>query len=336
MDDLRKTKKQLVDELHALRERVASLEREASVREFLPLGPDGQSFEYFPRLSYDSTTADRPTVVPQEWGCDDEGQMRTPAEVLCIAPSPAMESLAQVCQDLGHHCTCITDWDSLRNLQGRFHLAIVAVKPGGHALFNGVTLHDLMAHSSGWPMVERGLLLGNMDESRGHVHAYEQRASAYCQIGDPEQPMPPDLLARIRCAMVDVLHLPPYKPVNFFDAVSDDVIHSVVESSQAPILVFDTEWRVWFANLSAHAVFRRPSQFLKGLHLDELLADPQEGRIFREAVARGLSRGGGEIECRLRSRDGREFDALIWYNPIYHEGLTQMVGCTFTDITRRK
>lgn len=336
MDDLRKTKKQLVDELHALRARVALLEREASAREVLSLERDEQPFEYLPRLSLDSTAADGPSVAPGESGCGDEGRACVPAEILCIAPSPAMESLAQVCEDLGHHCTRVTDWDSLRNLQGHFHLAVVAVKPGGHALFNGPTLHDLMVHPPGWPMVERGLLLGNMDGLRGHVHAYEQRASGYCQIGDPERPMSPDLLARIRCAIVDVLRLPAYEPVNFFDEVDDGVIHSVIESSQAPILVFDTAWRVWFANLSAHAVFRRSSQFLKGLHLDELLADPREGRVFRESVARGLGRGGGEIECRLRSRDGHEFDALIWYNPIYHEGLTQMVGCTFTDITRRK
>ncbi|HRR84592.1 MAG TPA: hypothetical protein P5316_06230, partial [Phycisphaerae bacterium] len=234
MDDLRKTKKQLVDELHALRARVALLEREASAREVLPLERDEQPFEYLPRLSRDSAPADGSSVAPGESGCGDEGRACAPAEILCIAPSPAMESLAQVCQDLGHHCTRVTDWDSLRNLQGRFHLAVVAVKPGGHALFNGPTLHDLMVHPPGWPMVERGLLLGNMDGLRGHVHAYEQRASGYCQIGDPERPMSPDLLARIRCAIVDVLRLPAYEPVNFFDEVDDSVIHSVIESSQAP------------------------------------------------------------------------------------------------------
>ncbi len=336
MNDLKKTKKQLVDELNALRRRIASLEREASDRGSSPAEEDERPCERLGRLSDDSVIADRSSVVPGAASSNEEGRTHSPAEILCISPSPAMESLAQVCQDLGHHCTCITDADGLQNLHGQFHLAIVAVKPGGHALFNGVTLHDLMVRSSNGPMVERGLLLGNMEELRGHLHAYELRASGYCQIGDPVRPFPPDLLARIRHAIVDVLRLPAYEPVNFFDEVTDSILHSVVESSQAPLLVLDAEWRIWFANLSAHAVFRRASQFLKGLPFDELLADPQDGTVFRERVAQGLGRGGGEIECRLQTREGREFDALIWYNPIYHEGITELVGCTFTDITRRK
>jgi len=36
--------------------------------------------------------------------------------------------------------------------------------------------------------------------------------------------------------------------VNYCDHVSDDVVRSIVESGRAPVIVFDRNGRVWYAN----------------------------------------------------------------------------------------
>jgi PAS domain S-box-containing protein len=262
----------------------------------------------------------------------DRLEHQPPADVLCLASAKWQNFLETVCRELGHRPVFARKSSDLKQIQGRFALVIAAsAKP--ESPFCAPTMNRLLSKEVPGIVVERGLMLGAMAPFIGHQFAHLHRGSSFCRIPEDPRTLGDKDRKALRAAITDVLSLPPHKDVNYYDEVSDHDVHCVLESSLAPIIVVDRSWHVWFTNIAAQAVFRRPTYLMKNLHIRDLFASDVDARRFQERAETPSWGWYGTTSGHLRSRDGHEFEASIAYRHVYggsHDGSWVL---TFHDIT---
>ncbi len=259
-------------------------------------------------------------------------------EILCVSNEPIAEDLVHICHELGFIPVVVKDLKELDNFQKRFPLAVVNVNRQSQSPFDSKVLKKLAAGGREGLSAERILALDALDELWGYQIYYSFSCSGYCRIEiDAEGRLKSEDCVRVVKAVHDVLTMPPFINANYYDHVSDALLHSVVESSLAPLVVFLKDRKVWFANLAAQAFFKRPTHLMMGLPVEELIAPGESRRQFWKFIEQVMQKPGLSSEFRMRARNGEEFDALITANQIFDSRLPlESIGFTLYDITERK
>lgn len=261
-----------------------------------------------------------------------------PAEILCLSNEPIAGALSRICGHLGLIPYVLTDPQELDTLNRKFPLAIVNANGQSHSPFSFKSLPNLISPTASGLSVERLLALDALDDLWGNQIYYSYSCSGYCRIDlDSDRNLTSADIERVTAVVKDVLSMAPYEPANYYEYVSDELLHSVVESSLAPLVVFLKDRNVWFANLAAQALFKRPTHLMKGLPVEELFASDDVREQFWDFVKRVMQKPGDSAEFRMRARNGDEFDALLTANQIFDARLPlESIGFTLHDITQRK
>ncbi len=329
-----KTGEHLAKDLEGLRGHVSGSQQERACWRPADRGtqpgreqPPRHEADFSPSAGFEGTEAgDCPERQPAHSG------RRPPVSILCAGPPELTDVLGQLCRVLGHRPTGASDAQSLEQVGGKFALAMVVDNAGLHSPFSALALSKLVLGKHEAISVERGLLLGVMPTHTGLQRSYVHHGSSYCQLELDQGVLTDDGAASVRGAIVHTLAMPRYEQADYYDYVSDGMLHAVVESSQAPLIVLDRDWRVWFANLAAQAIFKRPTQLMKGRPVGDLFSSQGSARRFQALVREGVRVGGGSAGLRMQARDGAEFDALVAYNPVYGTS-ERLWGFTLHDIT---
>ena len=147
-----------------------------------------------------------------------------PADILCLSPHEWRDTLETVCRQLGHRPVCASDLSDLEQIQGRFAL-VIAADAHPETPFCAPTMNRLLSGEVPGIVVERGLLLGAMAPLIGHEFAHLHRGSSFCQIPDNLCSWGETDCQALCEAITDVLSLPPYEDVNYYDEVSYYYVH---------------------------------------------------------------------------------------------------------------
>lgn len=327
MDDFQKTQAQLIAELRALRLRLAATE---------------------------SPVDDKDTVQP--WTGIRSGPSHSPASIspapttiLCLSNPQTVQELADICHRLGHQPICVASREGYERLTGEFPLAILDINRRWRTFDVPLPSHlvspfgpdeasRLVLGKRSELRCQRCLMLDILEPHSGHQRGYLFHCSSYCPLDlNTDGRLTPKGRDEIAAAIRDTLRMPPYEVVSYYDQTSEAMMHSVLESSQSPVVVVGPDGRIVLANLAAQAVFRRPTQLMKGLPVEALFPGNAWAARFWELAEVVSRQVGGSTEVRMCARDGREFDALLVLNRVFMpDADDRYYGFTLLDISDRK
>jgi PAS domain S-box-containing protein len=250
-----------------------------------------------------------------------------------------LPDLVPICEELGYPPVVVNGMEEFKRAEGNFDLFILHLGPMTRNRFPNRLFEDTIHGKFPNLSVAKGLLLNVDDPIIGLQDAYVRLCSNYCQlhlVGDRITPGTCDVL---RETIAETIGMPPLQHVNYYKdgPITYDVLHSVVESSQAPIMVLSPDDRVLFANMVTHALFQRPPYLMSQTPIQEFLAPGEALARFQVLMSKARTTRSGTAELRLVDSHGKEFDALVFANRIFRVGMHEnTVAMSFYDITERK
>lgn len=266
-------------------------------------------------------------------------QPSSPARILYAVGHDLQAEIAALCRDLGHDATAVNDMQEVERVEGTFDLVMLCLGRSFRSDFSDHLCADALRGRYPRLHVARGLLLNTDHPTLGLQDAYFRLCSDYCQLQLKGNVLTEAGRADLAQAIGKTLRMPPYANVNYYKdgPVNYDVLHSVVESNQAPVMVLSPDDRVVFANMVAHALFHRPPYLLSGTPIRELLASEDSIGQVEALLETARTMRGATAELRLMEENGRRFDAVVLASRVFRTELPPgTVAITFYDITQRK
>jgi signal transduction histidine kinase/ActR/RegA family two-component response regulator len=321
--DVEKSQAQLIEELKELRRWVDALERER--------------IRYLDQEHWNAAGTPVSGAVSGAQVPEQPAPSMQNARIVCVSNPAHVKSLCQVLEPLGHQVTAASTPEEVARLQGHFDLGVFDINTHTNSPVSYATIFEMVGRQCPGLTVERALALDILDYLTGMQRGQIFRTSGYCQLDLGHCQLQGIDLERLTAAVNDVLSMPPWQDADFFELITDRMVHSFVESSMAPMLVIDKHERVIFANLIALSMFKRPTALMKGIHIEELLSNEGSIECYRQLRDRTARIIGSDTELSMRARDGLRFDALVCMSRVFSslvpEGSRVL---TFHDVTEFK